>query len=82
MCSGGIEGWRNYEKFFLFSYLLWARFNVFQPSGKVGMPSDLTSTMSSSTYPSSGVKGESHQDLVGEPGVNQPTSFYNYYYPG
>ncbi|XP_021286677.1 uncharacterized protein LOC110418312 isoform X1 [Herrania umbratica] len=52
------------------------------PSGKVGMPSDLTSTMSSSTYPSFGVKGESHQDLVGEPGVNQPTSFYNYYYPG
>ncbi|XVF00573.1 hypothetical protein REPUB_Repub04eG0011900 [Reevesia pubescens] len=46
------------------------------------MPSDSTSTLSSSTYPSSGVKCQSHQDLVGEPGVNQPTSFYNYYYPG
>ncbi|XWS67476.1 hypothetical protein CRYUN_Cryun04dG0009700 [Craigia yunnanensis] len=52
------------------------------PSGKLGMPFDSTSMISSSTYPSSGVKGESHQDLVGEPGVSQPTSFYNYYYPG
>ena len=67
---------------FFFLYSLWAYVDVFQPSGKLGMPSDSTSTISSSTYPSSGVKGESHQDLVGEPGVNQPTSFYNYYYPG
>ncbi|XVF68255.1 hypothetical protein PTKIN_Ptkin10aG0190700 [Pterospermum kingtungense] len=47
------------------------------PSGKLGMSSDSTSVI-----PSSGVKCENHHDLVGEPGANQPTSFYNYYYPG
>ncbi|XVE67482.1 hypothetical protein DITRI_Ditri08aG0164500 [Diplodiscus trichospermus] len=52
------------------------------PSGKLGMQSDSTSKRSSSTYPSSAVKGENHRDVVGEPGVNQPASFYNYYYPG
>ncbi|KAH1099252.1 hypothetical protein J1N35_016173 [Gossypium stocksii] len=51
-------------------------------SGKIGMTSDLTSTISSSPYESSGAKAESHQDLVGEPGFNQSTSFENYYYPG
>ncbi|XVE48559.1 hypothetical protein DITRI_Ditri01bG0011400 [Diplodiscus trichospermus] len=51
------------------------------PSGKLGVSSDSTSTISSSTYPS-GVEGESHLNLVGEPGVGQPISFYNYYYPG
>ena len=68
--------------FFVFLYSLWACFDVIQPSGKLGLPSDSASMISSSTYPSSGVKCESHQGLVGEPGVNQPTSFYNYYYPG
>lgn len=68
---------------FLFScmYSLLLCFDVFQPAGKLGMSSDSTSVIPS-TYPSSGVKCENHQDLVGEPGVNQPTSFYNYYYPG
>ncbi|XP_022762773.1 uncharacterized protein LOC111308590 isoform X2 [Durio zibethinus] len=46
------------------------------------MPSDSTSMVSPSTHPSSGMKGESHQDFVGEPGVHQPTSVYDYYYPG
>ncbi|OMO75140.1 hypothetical protein CCACVL1_16306 [Corchorus capsularis] len=50
-------------------------------SRKVGIQTDLTSTIPSSAYPS-GMKGEVHQDFVGEPGVNQATSFYNYYYPG
>ncbi|KAK8699861.1 hypothetical protein V6N13_018271 [Hibiscus sabdariffa] len=48
------------------------------PSGKLGMASDLTSTISSTPYPSSGT----NQDLVGEPGANQSTGFENYYYPG
>ncbi|XVF45917.1 hypothetical protein PTKIN_Ptkin02bG0246600 [Pterospermum kingtungense] len=28
------------------------------------------------------MEGENHQGVVGDPGINQPTSFYNYYYPG
>ncbi|KAK8518613.1 hypothetical protein V6N12_011863 [Hibiscus sabdariffa] len=48
------------------------------PSGKLGMASDLTSTISSTPYLSSGA----NQDLVGEPGVNQSTGFDSYYYPG
>ncbi|KAK8530097.1 hypothetical protein V6N12_060853 [Hibiscus sabdariffa] len=48
------------------------------PSGKLGMASDLTSTISSTPYLSSGA----NQDLVVEPGANQSTGFDNYYYPG
>ncbi|XP_038998038.1 uncharacterized protein LOC120123147 [Hibiscus syriacus] len=48
------------------------------PSGKLGIASDLTSTISSTPYPSSGT----NQDLVGEPGAKQSTGFDNYYYPG
>ncbi|KAE8723894.1 Yth domain-containing protein [Hibiscus syriacus] len=48
------------------------------PSGKLGMASDLTSTISSTPNPSSGT----NQDLIGEPGAKQSTDFDNYYYPG
>ncbi|KAE8668368.1 Yth domain-containing protein [Hibiscus syriacus] len=48
------------------------------PSGKLGIASDLTSTISSTPYPFSGT----NQGLAGEPGAKQSTGFDNYYYPG
>ncbi|XP_015875839.3 YTH domain-containing protein ECT4 isoform X1 [Ziziphus jujuba] len=50
---------------------------------KDGIPSDLTSSISSSGDVTSIIKGETDQESVGEHGVqNPPTSCYNYYYPG
>ncbi|PQQ14576.1 uncharacterized protein Pyn_28773 [Prunus yedoensis var. nudiflora] len=52
-------------------------------SGKDGIPSDPIPSMSSLLDSNSSIKGETDQDSVGEHGVYyQPTSCYNYYYPG
>ncbi|KAL5566423.1 hypothetical protein UlMin_029587, partial [Ulmus minor] len=51
-------------------------------SGKDGIPSGLTSSISSSRDVTSSIKGETDQESVGEHGVNNPPSSYNYYYPG
>ncbi|XP_059653584.1 YTH domain-containing protein ECT4 isoform X2 [Cornus florida] len=52
-------------------------------SQKDGMQHDSTSSLSSSGNASSSMKGETNLESVAEQGVfNQPTSCYNYYYPG
>ncbi|XP_062083780.1 YTH domain-containing protein ECT3 isoform X2 [Humulus lupulus] len=52
-------------------------------SGKDGVPSELTSSISSSKDVTSSIKGEIDQQSVGEHGVyNPPSSCDNYYYPG
>lgn len=56
---------------------------LLQVSGKDGIPSDPIPSMSSLLDSNSSIKGETDQDSVGEHGVYyQPTSCYNYYYPG
>ncbi|RVW75873.1 YTH domain-containing family protein 2 [Vitis vinifera] len=52
-------------------------------SGKDGIPSDSTSSLTSSGDATASVKGETDQESVAEQGVYYPpTSCYNYYYPG
>lgn len=66
----------------IFDYFL-SFFKILQASLKDGIPSDLTSSISSPGDVTSVIKGETHQESVGEHGVqNPPTSCYNYYYPG
>ncbi|XP_062176582.1 YTH domain-containing protein ECT4 isoform X3 [Alnus glutinosa] len=52
-------------------------------SGKDGVPTDSTSSLSSLVDATSSSKGETDHGSVGEHGVyHPPTSCYNYYYPG
>jgi hypothetical protein len=62
----------------------WKLFScLLQASGKDGVPTDSTSSLSSLVDATSSSKGETDHGSVGEHGVyHPPTSCYNYYYPG